>query len=224
MSGLDMDRSFYFERLYPLQDEVLKVVSGTDTGLYLTGGTAASRAYLHHRVSDDLDFFANDSPDFGLWESRLIEALQQRQEWSTTIIQRDRRFVRVHLVSGEVPLKIEMVNDVPARVGEVRNHEILGRIDNPENILANKITALIDREEPKDFADIWGFCCQLGLPISAALEGAQGKAAGIFPVDLARLLCSASRRDWEIVRWIQAPDPDRFIADLVGLGEQLLLV
>ncbi|MBN2004737.1 MAG: hypothetical protein JXA21_15375, partial [Anaerolineae bacterium] len=31
----------------------------------------------------------------------------------------------------------------------------------PENILANKITALIDREEPKDFADIWGFCCEV---------------------------------------------------------------
>ncbi len=57
-----MDRSFYFDRLYPFQDEVLKVVSGLDTGLYLTGGTAASRAYLNHRFSDDLDFFTNDSP------------------------------------------------------------------------------------------------------------------------------------------------------------------
>jgi len=38
--------SFYFEKLYPLQDEVLAVVSRLDTGLYLTGVTAASRAYL----------------------------------------------------------------------------------------------------------------------------------------------------------------------------------
>ena len=46
--------SFYFEKLYPLQDEVLAVVSRLDTGLYLTGVTAASRAYLRHRFSDDL--------------------------------------------------------------------------------------------------------------------------------------------------------------------------
>ena len=29
--------SFYFEKLYPLQDEVLAVVNRLDTGLYLTG-------------------------------------------------------------------------------------------------------------------------------------------------------------------------------------------
>jgi len=196
-----VDRSFYFDRLYPFQDEVLKVVSGLETGLYLTGGTAASRAYLNHRFSDDLDFFTNDSPDFELWAGRLIQGVQSR--WSTTV---------------------ELVNDVPAHVGEIRHHEILGRIDNPENILANKITAAIDREEPKDFADIWGFCCRLGLPLSAAIEGAQSKAAGIFPADLARLLCSVRRKDWELVRWIEAPDPDRFLSDLAALGEGLVLV
>lgn len=59
-----MNKSFYFEVPYPLQDEVLKVVSRIDTGFYLTGGTAASRGYLNHRFSDDLDFFTNDSPEF----------------------------------------------------------------------------------------------------------------------------------------------------------------
>lgn len=219
-----MDRSFYFESLYPLQDEVLKAVSEIDTGLYLTGGTAASRAYLHHRFSDDLDFFTNDSPDFQLWADRLIQRLQNREEWSTIVVQRDRRFVRLNLIQNEVPLKIEMVNDVPAHVGEIRRHETLGRIDTPENILANKITAAVDREEPKDFADIWGFCCRLGLPLLPAIEGAQSKAAGIFPADLARLLCSVKRTDWELVRWIEAPDPDRFISDLAKLGEELVVV
>jgi len=219
-----LDRSFYFDSLYPFQDEVLKLVSETDTGLYLTGGTAASRAYLHHRFSDDLDFFTNDNPDFELWAGRLIQVFQDREEWFTTVAQRDRRFVRVNLIRNEVPLKIEMVNDVPAHVGEIRRHEVLGLIDTAENILANKITAVVDREEPKDFADIWGFCCRLGLPLLPAIEGAQSKAAGIFPADLARLLCSVKRKDWELVRWIEAPDPDRFISDLSKLGEGLVVV
>jgi len=50
-----------------------------------------------------------------------------------------------------------MINDVPSRVGAIQDHPILGRLDSAENILVNKITALLNREEPKDFADIWGF-------------------------------------------------------------------
>lgn len=55
-----MDKEKYATRLYPLQDEVLKIVNDQKTGFYLTGGTALSRGYLHHRLSDDLDFFVND--------------------------------------------------------------------------------------------------------------------------------------------------------------------
>ncbi len=114
--------------------------------------------------------------------------------------------------------------DVPMRVGEVRQHPTLGRLDSPENILANKITALLDREEPKDLADIWGFCCLMGLSLSEALAGAQSKAAGIFPLDLARVLLSATADDWKQVRWIHAPPAERFVADLHTLGESLILL
>jgi hypothetical protein len=33
-------------------------------GFYLSGGTAASRGYLHHRFSDDLDLFVNTKQDW----------------------------------------------------------------------------------------------------------------------------------------------------------------
>jgi len=49
-----MNNADYFNLLYPLQDEVLRVLKRLETGLYLTGGTAASRGYLNHRLSDDL--------------------------------------------------------------------------------------------------------------------------------------------------------------------------
>ena len=85
-----------------------------------------------------------------------------------------------------------------------------------------KITAVLDRTAPKDLADIWGLCCQMGLSLSEAISGAQGKAAGIFPVDLARVLCSVTRSDWELVRWIKSPDPEQFIEQLAGLGKSLI--
>ena len=217
------NRAFYFEIFYPFQDQVLRVLAELETGFYLTGGTAASRGYLHHRFSDDLDLFVNDDGRFRLWAERIIEALAQRSEWLTSVLLRQERVVRLTVSKDDLPLKIELINDVPARVGQTQYHPVLGRLDNAENILANKVSALIDREEPKDLADIWGFCCRMGLSLTDAIEGAQSKAAGIFPADLARLLCSVTRADWEVVRWIDAPEVEQYIADLQGLGEHLIL-
>jgi len=214
--------AYYFDTLYPFQDRVIRVINQADTGFYLTGGTAASRGYLQHRFSDDLDYFVNDDARFGLWAERIIQALGS--EWTLDVIAKEERFVRLNIVQGLVSLKIELINDVPARVGTVQIHPILGRLDSAGNILANKITALLDREEPKDLADIWGFCCVKNLSIASAITNAQSKAAGVFPADLGRLLCSVQKADWDSIRWIQAPPVDIFLAQLIQLGESLLLV
>ena len=213
---------FYFRTLYPLQDRVAAVIRRTDTDFYLTGGTTASRVYLHHRYSDDLDYFVNDDDRFGLWVERIIAALGQ--EWVCEIGVKEERFARFNVVDRNVSLKIELVNDVPSRAGAVRDHPVLGRVDSPENILANKVTAAIDRDEPKDLADIWGFCWRMNLSLDAAISGAQGKAVGIFPADLARVLCTAEPADWEAIRWIEPPPQEIFVSQLLELGEQLLLV
>ena len=213
--------AFYFDVLYPFQDRVIKTIRSLDTGFYLSGGTAASRGYLGHRFSDDLDYFVNDDERFGLWAERLIQALSQ--EWKCDVLMKEQRFVRLQLAQNAVLLKIEMINDVPARVGEISDHPVLGRLDSAENILANKVTALLDREEPKDLADIWGFCCRKNLSLQAAITGAQGKAAGVFPADLGRLLCSVQKADWEAIRWIEAPPVEDFMTGLERLGESLLL-
>ncbi len=218
-----MDRAFYFDTLYPLQDRVLQVINAVETGFYLSGGTASSRGYLHHRFSDDLDLFVNDDQRFGLWTDRIVHALTESPGWRIDVIQKDAQFARLSLLNADVALKIELVNDVPSHVGEVRTHPVLGRMDSPENILANKITAAIDRREPKDVADIWGFCRVIGLSLDRALTDAHSKAAGVFPADLARVLCSATRADWEAVRWINPPNPDDFLRDLRAFGERLIL-
>jgi hypothetical protein len=217
-----MDPDFYFQRLYPFQDQVLKVLTPLETKFYLTGGTALSRGYLNHRFSDDLDFFVNDDPNFGLWADRVLSRFSQERGWVSQVLQRENRYVRMNLVQDEVNLKIEMVNDVPSRVGDPRIHPTLGRLDTAENILANKITAILDRNAPKDLADIWGLCCKLNLSLNEAISGAQGKAAGVFPVDLARVLYSATRSDWEVISWVEAPNPDAFLDQLKKLGEDLL--
>jgi len=216
------DPSYYLNVLYPLQDEVLAIISSLETGLYLSGGTAVSRGYLHHRFSEDLDLFADDAPDFRLWAARLVQALAKDKRWRLEVVQREERLVRMVLTAPQRVLKIELINDVPSRIGVVSRHPVLGLLDCPENLLANKISALLDRDEPKDLADIWGLCTMLRLPLALAIEGAQGKAAGVFAPDCARALCTANESDWNTILWHDGPPANGFIRDLHALGEALL--
>lgn len=215
--------SFYFDILYPLQDRAIQAIMQADTEFYLTGGTASSRVYLHHRFSDDLDYFVNDDNRFGLWAERVIQSLAKNTDWTCNVLMKEERFVRLNLVIADASLKLEFVNDVPAHVGEIGAHPVLGRYDSAENILANKVTAALDRKAPKDLADIWGFSAQKNLSLHEAITGAQGKAAGVFPADLGRVLCSVTREDWEAIRWITAPPVEVYISQLNQLGERLLL-
>jgi predicted nucleotidyltransferase component of viral defense system len=219
---MKFDPGFYLNRMYPLQDIVLRHVSDLETGFYLTGGTALSRGYLQHRFSEDLDFFVNDNPLFSRWGGRIIQTLTQQNEWGCTVNQRDDYFIRLSLQQDDLLLKIELVNDVPAHVGDIQQHPVLGRLDSVENIFANKLTAVLGRSDAKDLADIWAITKKLSLSISQAITDAQSKAAGIFPVALARELLKVTLVDWEQILWQEPPPADQFMNDLKALGESLI--
>jgi len=120
---------------------------------YLTGGTALSRCYLAHRWSDDLDFFSNADLDFSEHVKRFFRdvLVKFQHDLSSDVITED--FCRTFIQNNNEVLKIEFVNDVSHYVG--RTHFIKGiQFDNIKNILCNKLTALIGRDEPKDVFDI----------------------------------------------------------------------
>jgi hypothetical protein len=226
---MNVDRSLYFDRLYPLQDKVLRAIGDCNTDFYLTGGTALSRAYLQHRFSDDLGLFVNtatargDDPRFRQWCKRVVEQLQSSPQWRIEVPLQGQYFMRLFVTESGTTLKVEFVDDVVSHIGAVVTHPVLGRLDSPENILANKVTALRDRDEDKDLADIWGLCTRLGLSLEEAIGGALTKTSGVYHADIARRLCTATRSSWEAVRWIDPPDPDQYLADLTRLGEELIL-
>ncbi len=142
-----------YSALYKLQDKVMETLSGNYRSLYLTGGTALGRFYLDHRYSDDLDFFTNNDPAFKEIVNKIRAVLETKFNFlSDKIILYD-QFIRLWVEEKNCELKIEFVDDVAARWGNpvfIRN--IL--IDNPGNILANKLTAIVGRDEPKDVFDI----------------------------------------------------------------------
>ena len=119
-------------------------------------------------------------------------------------------------------MKIEFVNDVPCRIGSPWRHPSLGMLDTRENILANKISALIDRMAPKDLADVFWLCVRDGLEIMQAIEDATGKAAGIFPPLVARAIEQTMPRAWESVAWVTPPDRDDFQNGLLELARRII--
>lgn len=211
-------------QLYQLQDWVLARMRPIVHGFHLSGGTALARGYCQHRYSEDLDFFTNDAAEFGLWRDRCLEVLRREAEASgrrLEIILREERFGRA-VLQGEVPLKLEFINDVPSRVGTPWQHPTLGLLDTKENIFANKISALLDREEPKDVADIYWLCCREGMDVMEAIEHAGGKAAGVFPPLVAERLTVAARAGVPNVFWVQELESGRFTSELQQMIDLIL--
>lgn len=150
-----------YSELYKLQDKVLEAFAGHFGVFHLTGGTALDRFYLDHRNSEGLDLFANRSPDFKISAGRLRSILREQFNASDEKVVLYPDFIRVW-VPGPVDLKVEMVNDVPERWGVP---VLAGTVpvDTIGNILANKLTALVSRDEPKDVYDIVAISSQFSF-------------------------------------------------------------
>ncbi len=208
---------YYDKVLYPLQDKVISVFR--DSSFYLTGGTLLSRVYYRHRYSDDLDYFLNDHPDFQLLADRQIEKLSKIFN-TVKVVMAYERFYRI-LVDQE-KLKIELVNDVPAHIGELIVHPQFGLIDSKENILTNKITAVIDRAMPKDIVDIY-FLIKDGVSLKQVLIDVHSKAAGIPPLYVAKVLgeFDYSLLDTEI-KWIAPVPSDEIKNFLTAISESIV--
>ncbi|HKL87048.1 MAG TPA: nucleotidyl transferase AbiEii/AbiGii toxin family protein [Treponemataceae bacterium] len=141
-----------YKALYLLQDEVLQTVFEEPLGYYLTGGTALSRFYLNHRYSDDLDFFCHDLVVFP--DAFRLVYRKLKTKWSNATIEVDARdFKRVFIQQEKTLLKLDFIADRVIRIGlPVIRDGIY--IDTVKNILSNKLSAILGRDEERDIADL----------------------------------------------------------------------
>lgn len=120
----------------------------------LCGGTALSAFHLFHRRSDDLDFFAREAVD-ALRVRRFIEGL--RAHVGATRIEGtriyDRHIFLLPCRSG-AQLKVEFTQYPYAALQEPTLHDGV-RIESLRDIAADKLMALLDRFEPKDYYDLY---------------------------------------------------------------------
>jgi hypothetical protein len=193
------ERKFY-NNLYAVQDDLMKIVQNLEVDFYLTGGTALSRCYLNHRYSDDLDFFVNEAPDFKKQTETVVSAIRKagmQIELGTA----SESFLRITVLKDEVPLKIDFVNDVIYHYGDFEAAHFFNKIDSWRNILSNKLSA-VSRLEPKDIADLLFIAKKFAFEWPDIMEEAKNKDLWIEPLNVSRIIKEFPVDLFDSVKWI----------------------
>ncbi len=180
-------------RLAPLQRDLLQTFFRRAPGWFLSGGAALAGFHLGHRTTEDLDLFvaAPHLDEGGIALRAAVDELGATLEALTTgshhrrfLVRRGAESVVVDLVHDPVP---QIVADKPVTDGIP--------LDPPQEILANKLCALLSRSELRDLVDVRALE-QAGFAIEEALPLAARKDGGFSPATLA----------WTLKRLPIAPD------------------
>jgi predicted nucleotidyltransferase component of viral defense system len=199
-----MQGQFYADKLYPLQDDVLRIIEKAEVDFYLTGGTALSRCYLMHRYSDDLDLFLNAHPAFKEQSKKMV-SLFKKNNLGCTVSTASESFVRVLIERNDIFLKIDFVNDVHFHYGRIEKTEIFSKVDNWRNILSNKICAL-SRMESKDIVDVLFIANRYEFSWEDILCEAREKDLWVEPLEVCKSISNFQKASMDAIRWISPVD------------------
>lgn len=168
-----------------MQNDFLREFFRRENHFFLTGGAALAGFYLGHRKTQDLDLFTLENEvENGFAIAREVarklnaevEAIQTSPDFRRLLVRRENEAIVVDLVR-------EYVYQI-----EREKREINGiRIDSPEEILANKLCALLSRSEIRDLIDVRELE-KSGLNLENALRFAEKKDSGLTPAQLAWVL------------------------------------
>jgi predicted nucleotidyltransferase component of viral defense system len=169
-----------------LQRATLREFFARESGFFLTGGAALVGYYLHHRTTDDLDLFTTDPNAFERARRTMpavAEALGAR--FDVRVAGPD--FFRVALTRPDEALVVDLVRERVKQLIPVKPVVDGVTVDPAEEILANKLTALVGRQEERDLVDVLRLE-QAGYDLEAALAAALEKDGSCTPATLAWLL------------------------------------
>lgn len=129
------------------QDEILR------KQFYFTGGTALSAIYLHHRESEDLDFFSETDFDNEITNNfvkDLSKVIGIRGQFSQIYGNRMYQFIQ----GKELVIKIDFNHYDYKRLE--KGIKIDGvDVDSLKDIATNKLQTIMSRTQIKDFVDLY---------------------------------------------------------------------
>lgn len=133
-------------------DEFIKNL-GLAKSFYFTGGTALSAVYLHHRESEDLDFFSQDEFNSDKVD-RFIENISKRLKIKPILLQRERTKIYRFMRDKKLIIKVDFAYYPYKRIKRGINIEG-ALVDSIQDIATNKLHTITSRTEVKDFVDLY---------------------------------------------------------------------
>jgi hypothetical protein len=211
-----------YNNLYQLQDKFLSWWLSLGLPFYLAGDTALGRFYLNHRFSDDLDFFTNANTQYPKFIVELNRKIKGRFEVNLQQSLFTDDLTRFFITEDNLFLKIELINDGEYYAGKPAAYKY-GFVDTPLNILANKLTALVGRDEPKDIFDIIHLSMSYSFNWMEIFYHAKQKAI-INELDVEQRLVSFPVEWLENVNWLTIPvDLEKYRMTLNKIADDFLL-
>lgn len=204
--------------LTPFQEEALKSFFEYEElqAFYLTGGTVLAIFYLHHRLSEDLDFFTHQDFDPLLLE-RMSMDLAAKKGWQISSTRKELYLTQFLLKENEqsIPLKIDFVKDIAVHFGETEKWGKV-RVDSLRNISSNKICAIFGRTTVKDFVDFYFLMKQEKIPLDEIFKEAQEKDGGLNELYFAGQLRNVStfKSLPQMIKPLTLPELQSFILKL----------
>lgn len=123
------------------------------SNFYFTGGTALSAFYLHHRESDDLDFFSEENFDSQIVIAK-VNSWAKKYSFEFDLRQVENVNVFILEFSDKEETKVDFVTHPYKRIekGKIVNNFT---IDSLADIATNKLLTINQRTEVKDFVDLY---------------------------------------------------------------------
>jgi len=178
--------------LSALQRDFLRAFAARPSGFYLTGGAVLVGWVLKHRRTDDLDLFTTDDGPMAEAD-RLARAVAADLAADIEASRTSPDFRRYRIRRGGEGIMVDFIRErVPQLHPKIVRDGIT--MDPVEEIVANKICALLGRAEVRDVVDLHALE-NAGFPVERFLADAQRKDAGVTPAAMAWVLSELSIPD-----------------------------
>jgi len=208
-------------QLSPLQQDFLRAFFGRENRYFLTGGGALAGFHLGHRATHDLDLFTVEDAMTG----GISAVAEVGRELGLTVepIVTSPDFRRLLMRRGTESVVVDLVREYAVQAAPEKPIINGIRVDPPEEIMANKLCALLSRSEIRDLVDVRALELA-GYRPEDALRAAAAKDSGLTPAQLGWILSQIVLGDDLVPPGGVSTDELRsYLNDLVGRLARLAL-
>lgn len=139
-----------------IQKQILSILAGEKIftkNFYLTGGTALSEYYLHHRLSEDLDFFSETEID-KIWILTLAKHIKQAIRFDRLDIEESFNRNLVYFSNPSIQIKTEFTY---YPFTQIETPKVISgiKVDSLTDIAVNKFFTVYQKPAARHFIDLY---------------------------------------------------------------------